>query len=105
MKSTKFSLSILDFLKGLIIAVLTPALLIIQQSLSAGIVVFNWKTIAMASVSGFVGYLIKNFFTDDTKVAENTIIKQGGTIISKDNIIKLPAKGLGAGINLGFALK
>jgi hypothetical protein len=43
-------------------AVLTPAILIIQQSLEAGTLTFNWKHIAMASVAGGFAYLVKNFF-------------------------------------------
>jgi hypothetical protein len=66
--SDRFKLDWLDVGKALIIAILTPALLIVQQSLDAGVMTFNWKQIAMASVAGGVGYLIKNFFTPSQTV-------------------------------------
>lgn len=73
MKSTMFSLQTRDFLKGLIMAALIPVLLVIQQSIAAGDLVFDWKAIAMAAIAGFVGYLLKNFLTDDTKVAQKIL--------------------------------
>lgn len=61
--SQMFSLKTKDFLKALLIAVLMPVLLLIQESIAAGEMAFNWKELGMAAVAGFVGYLIKNFFT------------------------------------------
>lgn len=76
MKSTMFSLKTRDFLRGLVMALIVPALLIIQQSITAGELVFNWKSIWMASVAGGVGYLLKNLFTDDIKVAKEVLAKE-----------------------------
>lgn len=73
MKSTLWTLKTRDFLKGLVMAGLVPVFIIIQQSITAGDLVFNWKSIWMAAVAGFVGYIIKNFFTDDVKVAQKTL--------------------------------
>lgn len=67
MKNSNFlSLNTKDVLKGLLMAVLTPAILIIQQSLSAGNLTFNWKEIGMAAIAGGLAYLVKNFFTAPT---------------------------------------
>lgn len=64
MKNSNFlSLNTKDVLKGLLMAVLTPAILIIQQSLSAGSLIFNWKEIGMAAIAGGLAYLVKNFFS------------------------------------------
>jgi hypothetical protein len=60
--SKQGTLAMSDIVRGLIMAVLTPAVLIIQQSLEAGTLTFNWKHIAMASVAGGFAYLVKNFF-------------------------------------------
>ena len=49
--------------------VLTPALLIIQQSLEANSLTFNWHQIGMAAVAGGGAYLIKNFL-EPTKIIE-----------------------------------
>jgi len=43
--------------------------LILQQSLEAGVMVFNWKAIGMASVAGGFAYLVKNVF-EPTKSIE-----------------------------------
>ena len=67
-KSKKFALSVLDFLKGLLIAALTSGAMILQQGLDAGnLDTVNWKTVLMAAVGGGLSYIIKNFFTDFTK--------------------------------------
>jgi hypothetical protein len=65
----QFSWKLRDLSRGLIMAVLTPAVLILQQSLESGILTFNWKEIAMASVAGGFAYLVKNFF-EPTKTIE-----------------------------------
>ena len=67
--SKQGTLSISDIVRGLIMAILTPSILIIQQSLESGILTFNWKQIAMASVAGGFAYLVKNFF-EPTKIIE-----------------------------------
>lgn len=69
----RYSLKMRDFLKGLLMAGILPVLYIIQSSIAEGNMVFNWKEIGMTAVAGFVGYLIKNFFTDDVQVAKNVL--------------------------------
>ena len=64
MKDSNFlSLGVKDILRGLLIAVLTPVLVLIQQSIEAGNLVFEWKSLLIAGVGGGLAYLIKNFFT------------------------------------------
>jgi len=65
--SRQFSLKFRDFLKGALMAVLVPCLLIVQQSLDKGEFTFNWKAIGMTAVGSFVAYLLKNF-VDKPKV-------------------------------------
>lgn len=69
----KFTLKWGDLLKGSLIAALTSAFVVIQQSLDAGNFIFNWKGIVMAFISGFLAYLTKNFFTDDVKQAKKVL--------------------------------
>lgn len=83
MKSTLFSANTKDVLRGLIIAVLTPVFVIIQQSITAGSLVFDWKSIAIAAIGGFLAYLTKNFFTDSTAAAVKTLEKQNVEIVEK----------------------
>lgn len=67
--SKQFSWKLRDFARGLIMAVLTPVVLIFQQSVEAGVLTFNWHTIGMAAVAGGLAYLVKNFF-EPTKIIE-----------------------------------
>lgn len=81
MKSTLGKLGANDFLKGLALAGIIPVLLVVQQSIAAGSLVFNWQAISMAAVAGFVGYLLKNLATDSTKEAVKTLDAQGVKMI------------------------
>lgn len=62
--SNFLSLNLKDFFKGFLMAILVPALLIVQQSLESGVLTFNWKQIAIASISGAIAYLLKNILTN-----------------------------------------
>ena len=64
MKNSNFlSLNLSDIWKGLLMAILTPVVVIIQQSLEAGNFTFDWKSIGLSAIGGGVAYLVKNFFT------------------------------------------
>lgn len=58
----QFTLQGRDWLKGLLMAVLTPVIVIIQQTIDAGQLVFDWKAIGMAALAGGLAYLAKNLF-------------------------------------------
>jgi hypothetical protein len=60
-------LNLNDILKGLLMAVLTPVVVIVQQSIEAGAFTFDWKSIGLAAVGGGFAYLVKNFFTPASK--------------------------------------
>lgn len=71
--SKKFSLKAIDFLKGAILATVTPVLVIIQTSISEGSLIFDWKHIGMVALGTFVAYLGKNFFTQSSiQITEDT---------------------------------
>ena len=72
MKQSEFlSIGTRDILRGFVMAVLTPIFVIVQQSLEAGILTFNWRAIAMAGIAGALAYITKNFFTaPDEKTAK-----------------------------------
>lgn len=80
MKQSNFlSLGWRDFLRGLIIAILTPVLVIIQQSLDTGSLIFNWQTIGYSAIAGGVAYLLKNILTSpDSKPISADDIGGGG---------------------------
>jgi GTPase Era involved in 16S rRNA processing len=64
MKSTFLSLNTTDFLKGLVIAVLTSVLTIVYTSLQTGSLVFDWKTIATTALTSAIAYISKNLLTN-----------------------------------------
>lgn len=66
--SKQFSLNFKDIAKAALVAVLTPVIPIIENSLAAGTFVFDWHNIAVAAAGGFVAYLVKNFFTPSQTV-------------------------------------
>lgn len=74
----KYTLSTRDFLKGLIIAVGTSVLVIIENTVTAGSLTFDWKVIAMAAIGSGVAYLLKNWATDDVKSAKS-VLKDAAT--------------------------
>lgn len=82
----RYSLRKRDFIRGLLMAVGVPALLIIQQSIAAGEMTFNWQQIWMAAVGGGLTYLLKNFFTDDVQSAKKVLTeaKKEGNAASQD---------------------
>lgn len=65
--SKKFSLNLLDFGKGLIMAILVPVLLFLQEWADAGTMIWDWKGLVMAAFAGVIGYLIKNYFSAPPK--------------------------------------
>lgn len=90
MKSTFLSLGVQDFLKALIMAVVAPVLYIIQQSIAAGALTFNWHQIEMAAVAGAVGYLIKNYFSDSVAQAKTTLITEAKKEGSTQVVLNVP---------------
>jgi hypothetical protein len=75
MKTSKFlALNWADIFKGLLMAILTPAVVIIQQSLELGILTLEWKSIVTASIGGGVAYLLKNFLTPQKEITNTQSI-------------------------------
>ena len=72
-KSKFLSLNAHDFIKGAIVAVLTPTLVLIQEVLSDGLFDLDAKKLLAVGLSGFAAYLLKNFF--EGKDAEPVSLK------------------------------
>jgi hypothetical protein len=62
-QSNYFSLNWRDALRGLVVAILTPIIVIAQQSLESGVLTINWKTLVTAGIAGGLAYLVKNLLT------------------------------------------
>lgn len=78
MKSSLFSLKTADFIKGLVMAVGTPVLYMLQELIPN----YNLNPLLQAGIAALITYLLKNFFTDDTQAAVKTIDNAGGTVIA-----------------------
>jgi hypothetical protein len=66
--SPRFTLQVRDFLKGLLVSVLTSVIVVVQSTIEQGSLTFNWKQIGMVAVGSAVAYLAKNFFSAPTVV-------------------------------------
>ena len=64
MKSSIFTLNKLDFVKGLVIAVLTSVITIIYDTVQIGSLTFDWKAIYTAAASAALAYILKNLLTN-----------------------------------------
>lgn len=71
MKSTRFTVKLRDWLKGLIMGVGTPVLYLLQELIPN----YPLTPIEKTALSAFVAYMLKNYFTDDIKAAEKIIEK------------------------------
>lgn len=70
--SKKGSLQWRDIVRGVLMAALTSALVVVQTSIERGELTFNWKVIGMAAVGGGVAYLLKNWLLEPPKVIVTT---------------------------------
>lgn len=61
--SKQFSVNMIDIIKGLAVAVLTPVFSIMLVSLEAGSFTFDWKIIGTVAASAFLSYILKNFLS------------------------------------------
>jgi len=64
MKSSFLSLSTKDFIKGLVVAVLTSVITIVYTSLQVGSLDFDFKLIASTGLSSALAYILKNLVTN-----------------------------------------
>ncbi len=65
--SKKGSLQWRDVIRGVLMAAMTSALVIVQQSVESGSLNLNWHSIAMAAVGGGVAYILKNWLIEPAK--------------------------------------
>jgi hypothetical protein len=66
MNSTFLTLNTTDFLKGLLMAVLSSVITIVYQTVEAGSLVFDWKAIGTMALTSALAYIMKNLFTNST---------------------------------------
>ena len=54
-----------DYIKGLIVAVITSVLTVLSESLSAGDIVIDFKNITTVALTATIAYLLKNLGTNE----------------------------------------
>ena len=64
MQSEFGKLNLLDFGKGLLIAILTAIFAVIYTTVQAGSLTFDLKAIGIAALSGGLAYISKNLLTN-----------------------------------------
>ncbi len=74
-----YKLKLRDYLKAFLMAVGVPVINAVLESLNAGEVTINWNHIWKIAVGAFLVYLLKNFLTDDMKVATKVIKSEATT--------------------------
>ncbi len=74
--SKRFNLTLNDWTRGLIVAVITPVITIAIQSLNAGSLVFDWKAIATTGLSAGLAYVLKNWAFTPNEVTIKNVSKQ-----------------------------
>ena len=65
MKSGLFKLNLRDFLRGLLVAILTAIIAVIYEAIQTGSGI-DWKLVIIAGVTAALGYLSTNLFTNST---------------------------------------
>jgi hypothetical protein len=64
--STFLNLNSSDFLKGLVMAVLSTVITVVYQTVEAGSLTFDWKAIGTMALTSALAYIMKNLFTNST---------------------------------------
>jgi hypothetical protein len=64
MNSNYFSLNLLDFTKGLFLAVLTSIITLLYTSIQTGELTFDWKLIGTTALTSALAYIMKNLLTN-----------------------------------------
>ena len=66
MNSKFLNLDSTDFIKGLIMAVLSTVITVVYQTVEAGSLTFDWKAIGTMALTSALAYIMKNLFTNST---------------------------------------
>ena len=66
MNSSIFTLNSADFIKGLIVAVLSTVITVVYQTVETGSLTFDWKSIGTMALTTALAYIMKNLFTNST---------------------------------------
>jgi hypothetical protein len=66
MNSSLFTLNSKDWIKGLVVAVLTAVITVVYSTIQTGTLVLDWKSISIAAISAALAYITKNLLTNSS---------------------------------------
>lgn len=66
MNSTFLTLNTKDFIKGLLVAVLSAVVTILYNTIQSGSLAFDWKQIGVVALTSALAYIMKNLFSNST---------------------------------------
>jgi hypothetical protein len=66
MNSSLFTLNSKDWIKGLVVAVLTAVITVVYSTIQTGTLVLDWKPISIAAISAALAYITKNLLTNSS---------------------------------------
>ena len=64
MNSSLLTLNSKDWIKGLVVAVITAIITVVYNTIQAGVLVLDWKAISVAGISAALAYITKNLLTN-----------------------------------------
>jgi hypothetical protein len=64
MDSQFLTLNSKDFVKGLVVAVITAVITVVYNTIQTGVLAFDWKAISIAGLSAALAYITKNLLTN-----------------------------------------
>ena len=64
MNSSLLTLNSRDWIKGLVVAVITAIITVVYNTIQAGALVLDWKAISIAGISAALAYITKNLLTN-----------------------------------------
>jgi hypothetical protein len=75
-------INVKDFLNSLLAAVVAPVIPIVTESLQAGSLTINWKSIGVAAALGFVTWIAKNFIQPSQTIITGTTPGANLTVVA-----------------------
>tara|TARA_R110000868_G_scaffold154729_1_gene380860 strand:- start:11299 stop:11538 length:240 start_codon:yes stop_codon:yes gene_type:complete len=64
MNSSLLTLNSKDWIKGLVVAVLTAIITVVYNTIQTGALMLDWKAISIAAISAALAYITKNLLTN-----------------------------------------
>jgi hypothetical protein len=89
----RFNLNVSDWVRGLIVAVVTGPITILLDSLNAGSLTFDWKKIGTVALAAGLSYILKNWLMTPNEITiKNPSTEQVQSVKDGDATAKVVQK-------------